>query len=172
MYNNAFCFIIKELRLHDLNVTVGTDGTNFGCFCGFFKGPGTSHQVVNMTCQETCRGRYVRLQIVSGREFLQLCEVEVYSICEWIQTFTWHLLFTSFRFLETRPNKLTNKQKSNLLFPVGGGEGVLVYLLLQIFIQFLIFTSICQFFFLQNPKEWGKGWGRSLVTYFLTCKLK
>lgn len=80
---NAFCFIIKEFRLHDLNVTVGTDGSNFGCFCGFFKGPGTSHQVVNMTCQETCRGRYVRLQIVSGREFLQLCEVEVYSICKW-----------------------------------------------------------------------------------------
>ncbi|XP_052688551.1 uncharacterized protein LOC128167072 [Crassostrea angulata] len=72
----------SEFRLHDLNVTVGTDGSNFGCFCGFFKGPGTSHQVVNMTCQETCRGRYVRLQIVSGREFLQLCEVEVYSICE------------------------------------------------------------------------------------------
>lgn len=69
-------------RLHDLEVRVGRDGSNFDCLCGFFKGPGTPHQRVDMTCQDTCRGRYVRLQIISGHEFLQLSEVEVYSICE------------------------------------------------------------------------------------------
>ncbi|XP_062613131.1 uncharacterized protein LOC134274907 isoform X3 [Saccostrea cucullata] len=72
----------SEWRLHDLNVTVGTDNITFPCFCGFFQGPGTSHQEINMTCAETCRGRYVRLQITSpSPEHLQLCEVEVFSDC-------------------------------------------------------------------------------------------
>ncbi|XP_061169343.1 uncharacterized protein LOC133178633 [Saccostrea echinata] len=71
-----------EWRLHDLNVTVGTTNMAFPCFCGFFTGPGTSHQRVDMACKENCRGRYVRLQIISPvPEILQLCEVEVYSDC-------------------------------------------------------------------------------------------
>ena len=78
-----FCFgIFAAERLHDLNVTVGEDGSKFDCFCGFFQGPGTPYQRVNMVCQTHCRGRFVRLQIVSPEpEFLQLCEVEVYSNC-------------------------------------------------------------------------------------------
>ncbi|XP_061167030.1 uncharacterized protein LOC133175911 [Saccostrea echinata] len=72
----------SEWRLHDLNVTVGTNNVTFPCFCGFFSGPGTSHQKVDMVCAETCRGRYVRLQITSpAAEHLQLCEVDVYSDC-------------------------------------------------------------------------------------------
>ncbi|XP_062613129.1 uncharacterized protein LOC134274907 isoform X1 [Saccostrea cucullata] len=72
----------SEWRLHDLNVTVGKDNITFPCFCGFFQGPGTSHQEINMTCAGNCRGRYVRLQITSpSPEHLQLCEVEVYSKC-------------------------------------------------------------------------------------------
>ncbi|XP_061166751.1 fucolectin-5-like [Saccostrea echinata] len=72
----------SEDRLHDLNVTVGTNNVTFPCFCGFFSGPGTSHQKVDMVCAENCRGRYVRLQITSPvPEYLQLCEVEVYSDC-------------------------------------------------------------------------------------------
>ncbi|XP_061169340.1 uncharacterized protein LOC133178630 [Saccostrea echinata] len=73
---------IWEGRLHDLNVTVGTTNMAFICFCGFFIGPGTSHQRVDMACEENCRGRYVRLQITTPvPEFLQLCEIEVYSDC-------------------------------------------------------------------------------------------
>ena len=81
--NLIICYSVSftEWRLHDVNVTVGGDGSSFDCICGFFKGPGSSHQRVEVVCQEQCRGRYVRLQIVSGSEFLQICEVEVYSNC-------------------------------------------------------------------------------------------
>ncbi|XP_062606140.1 uncharacterized protein LOC134267945 [Saccostrea cucullata] len=73
----------SEWRLHDLNVTVGTTNMTFPCFCGFFYGPGTSHQRVELTCEENCTGRFVRLQITSSDpEILQLCEVEIYSDCD------------------------------------------------------------------------------------------
>ncbi|KAK3108788.1 hypothetical protein FSP39_015796, partial [Pinctada imbricata] len=65
-------------RLHDVEVTVAESNKNFTKTCGFFKGPGSASQTVLMPCPKGTRGRYVKLQIIEGRNnVLTLCEVKV-----------------------------------------------------------------------------------------------
>ncbi|KAK3108454.1 hypothetical protein FSP39_008237 [Pinctada imbricata] len=65
-------------RLHDVEVTVAGSNKNFTKRCGFFKGPGSASQIIVLQCPKGTRGRYVKLQIIEGRNnFLTLCEVKV-----------------------------------------------------------------------------------------------
>ncbi|KAK3109097.1 hypothetical protein FSP39_022923 [Pinctada imbricata] len=65
-------------RLHDIEVTVAGHYKDFKKQCGFFKGPGTSGQIVVLNCPQETKGRYVKIQIVDGIDnYLTLCEVRV-----------------------------------------------------------------------------------------------
>ncbi|KAK3108359.1 hypothetical protein FSP39_006325 [Pinctada imbricata] len=65
-------------RLHDVEVTVAGHTKDFKKLCGFFKGPGTAAQIVVLSCPQQTKGRYVKIQIVNGKDnYLMLCEVKV-----------------------------------------------------------------------------------------------
>ena len=65
-------------RLRNAVVTVSSDRDQDGEVCGRFAGPGTAGQIIEITCPEKLRGRYVKLTMNSAN-YLNVCEVEVYS---------------------------------------------------------------------------------------------
>lgn len=64
-------------RLRDVNVTVGLTESDVNTPCGFFAGPGTQSQVVNIDCSSSPKGRFVKIS--TPIEDLTLCEVEVFG---------------------------------------------------------------------------------------------
>ena len=65
-------------RLRNVVVTVSSDRDEDGEVCGRFAGPGTAGQIIEITCAEKLRGRYVKLTM-NSTNFLHVGEVEVYS---------------------------------------------------------------------------------------------
>ncbi|XP_045172694.2 fucolectin-1-like [Mercenaria mercenaria] len=64
------------LRLKNLTITVGETESNMQ-LCATYEGPGGEGELVNIMCQNSLLGQFVRIS-KPGPEFLQLCEVGVY----------------------------------------------------------------------------------------------
>lgn len=65
-------------RLQNVVISVSTDKDGHSEMCGFFPGPGHNGQVIEINCPSQIQGRYVKITMLS-RNYLHLCEVEVYS---------------------------------------------------------------------------------------------
>ena len=65
-------------RLRNIVVTVSSGREEDGEVCGRFAGPGTAGQIIEITCAEKLRGRYVKLTM-NSTNYLHVGEVEVYS---------------------------------------------------------------------------------------------
>ncbi|XP_053374918.1 sushi, von Willebrand factor type A, EGF and pentraxin domain-containing protein 1-like [Mercenaria mercenaria] len=63
-------------RLRNLTITVGETESNMQ-LCATYEGPGGAGEIVNITCQTSLLGQFVRIN-KPGSDALQLCEVGVY----------------------------------------------------------------------------------------------
>lgn len=64
-------------RLRNVTVTVGLTESDVNTPCGFFAGPGTLSEMVDIDCPALTQERFVKISMIT--EYLTLCEVEVFG---------------------------------------------------------------------------------------------